>query len=81
MELYPHVFIRLHGMHKENLLYFIKILTSGDMLFIPVTVPTVDDIRTSSKLGRTEVYCARSKGGVGGYNSLIFYPHEHFSDL
>jgi len=52
------------------------------MLYIPATVPTVDDIRASSKLGWEDVYCARSDGGGGGdgYNTLILHPYEHFNE-
>jgi len=52
------------------------------MLFIPFTVTTVNDIHTSPKLGWTEVHYIRSKagGGGGGYNPLILYQYEHFSD-
>jgi len=50
------------------------------MLLIPVPVPTVSDIHKSLKLGGTEIYCAGSKRGDGGYNPLILYPYEHFSD-
>jgi hypothetical protein len=64
--------------------YFIKILNSEVMLFVPVTVPSVNDIRTSTKMGWSDVYCARSKGGGigvgGGYEPLILYSYEYFND-
>jgi len=50
------------------------------MLLIPVPVPTVNDILKSLKLGWTEIYCAGSKCGDGGYNPLILYQCEIFSE-